>query len=193
MQEPLEIVFHQLEPSEALKEDIRERAEKLTRLYDRITHCRVSVEALHHQHATGNVYECHITLLVPGAEIAVSRQPKKAKERYANADVHTSIRDAFKAAERQLKDYRRQLQGEVKSHDMPFQGQIAELDPAGTFGFILTNTGARLYFHQNSLLDGDFAALKPGDPVRYVEASGDTGPTASKVWLAAGGGASNED
>jgi cold shock CspA family protein len=45
-----------------------------------------------------------------------------------------------------------------------------------------------LYFHRNSLLAGDFDKLKRGDEVRYVEAMGDTGPTARKVWLPSSNG-----
>jgi hypothetical protein len=37
------------------------------------------------------------------------------------------------------------------------------------------------YFHRNSVLAGDFDALRRGDEVYYVEDMGDTGPTASKV------------
>jgi cold shock CspA family protein len=60
-------------------------------------------------------------------------------------------------------------------------GQVADIDPDGDFGFVLTNTGGRLYFHRNSVLAGDFAKLRRGDEVYYVEEAGDTGPTASKV------------
>jgi hypothetical protein len=38
-------------------------------------------------------------------------------------------------------------------------------------------------FHRNSLLSGGFDALERGDEVYYVEDMGDTGPTASKVWV----------
>jgi cold shock CspA family protein len=47
----------------------------------------------------------------------------------------------------------------------------------------VTPEGTQLYFHRNSVMD-DFDQLKPGDPVSFVEATGDTGPTASKVWRA---------
>jgi cold shock CspA family protein len=36
-------------------------------------------------------------------------------------------------------------------------------------------------FHRNSVLSDDFAALKRGDEVSYVEDTGDTGPVAVKV------------
>ncbi len=145
MEEPLEIAFHNLEPSEALEAEIRERFAKLEKLYDRMTSCRISVEALHKQHRTGNVYEVHIDMLVPGGELVVSRQPKKAKERFQNPDVYTSIREAFRAAERQLVDYKRQLSGEVKTHEPLFQGQVAEMHPEEDYGYLLTAEGALLY------------------------------------------------
>jgi len=71
----------------------------------------------------------------------------------------------------------------VKTREPMFQGQVAQLDPTADHGFILTNEGTQLYFHRNSLLDADFAKLKRGDAVHYIASDGDTGPTASKVWL----------
>lgn len=180
MQSPLKIAFHNMDPNPAIETAIRDRFDKLERLYDRMTACRVSVEALHRQHRTGNVFEVHIDMVLPGAELAVSRQPKKAKEKYADPDVQTSIRDAFAAAERQLKAYKQQQRGDVKQHDFEVQGQITQL--ADDHGFLLTNTGGLLYFHRNSVMNDGFGDLRQGDRVLYVEEMGDTGPLASKVW-----------
>ena len=116
MQEPLQIAFHNLDPSPALEAEIRERFGRLEKLCDRLTGARVSVEALHNQHRSGNIYEAHIDMRVPGAELVVSHAPHKAKERYAYVDAHASVREAFQAAERQLKKFNRQLNGEVKRH-----------------------------------------------------------------------------
>src|SRR5207237_5418271 len=77
MERPLEIAFHNLPPSAALEAEIRKRVAKLDKLYARLVGCRVSVEALHNQHHTGNVYEVHVVLSVPGRDIAVSREPNK--------------------------------------------------------------------------------------------------------------------
>jgi cold shock CspA family protein/ribosome-associated translation inhibitor RaiA len=184
-QTPLEIAFHGCSPSDAVEAAIRERAEKLERIYDRLTRCRVSVEALHNQHRTGNVYDVHVEMAVPRGQLVVSRSPHKAKERYASPDVYTSVRDAFEAAERQLIDYKLQLRGDVKTSPEQnlFQGQVAEIDTSGEFGFILTNEGNQLYFHRNALLDGEWDKLSRGTVVHYVEKDGDTGPTAAKVWI----------
>jgi ribosome-associated translation inhibitor RaiA/cold shock CspA family protein len=182
MQIPLEIRFHNLDPSPSLESEIRDRASKLDQLYDRLIGCRVAIEAPHRQHRTGNVFEVHIELSVPGSDLVVSREPHKVKLRYANPDVRTSLRDAFKAAERQLKDFKQQIRGDVKLHDPMFQGQIARLDPEADHGFLLNNAGSMLYFHRNSVMGDGFDALKLGDAVHYVEVIGDTGPIASKVW-----------
>jgi len=182
----LEIAFHNMETQPELETYIRERAEKLEKLFDRLVGMRVAVEHQHRQHKTGNVYDVHIELMVPGQDIVVSRKPHKAKERYANPDARTSIRDAFEAAERQLKEYKDKLRRDVKTHDPEQPGRVSQLFPDEDHGFLITNTGTQLYFHRNSCINVDLEELKTGDPVKYVEATGDTGPTASKVWRAAG-------
>ena len=98
MQVPLEISFHNMDASPAVESEIRERVAKLDKLYPRLVGCRVSVELLHRQHRTGNVFDVHIELRVPGAELVVSREPHRAKERYANPDVRTSLRELVQRA-----------------------------------------------------------------------------------------------
>jgi len=181
----IDITFHNLDTSPAIQEEIRDHIARLERIYDRITTCRVSVEADQNQHRTGKLYNVLVDLLVPGHELVVSREPHKAKLRFASPDIHTSINEAFKSAERQLIDYKEQLRGDVKIHvdEQIFQGQVSQIDPAGEHGFILTNTGAQLYFHRNSVMNQKFEELRRGDAVHYVEAAGDTGPTAKKIWV----------
>ena len=52
----LQIAFHNMKPSAALRAEITKRVAKLEKLFGRLTACRVSVEALHRQHRTGNVH-----------------------------------------------------------------------------------------------------------------------------------------
>jgi ribosome-associated translation inhibitor RaiA/cold shock CspA family protein len=181
MQTPLEIAFHNMQQSDSVEAEIRKRAAKLDKIYERLVGCRVSVEGLHKQHRTGNVYEVHIELMVPGQNLVISREPHKAKERFANPDVYASVRDAFKSAERRLKDFKERQRGEVKTHEPMLPGRVAQVVPDQDHGFLVTPAGTQLYFHRNSVMDG-FDHLKPGDAVNFVEATGDTGPTASKVW-----------
>ena len=184
MDVPLEIRFHNLSSSDAVEAAIRERVARLEKFFDRITSCRVAVEAPHRQHRKGNIYTVFITIGVPGGELAVNREPHKADERYVQPDLYRAIRDAFDAAERQVQDYKQKMRGDTKVHPDLFHGTVRDLEP--DHGFLITNTGTSLYFHRNALINGDFERLKPGDAVHYVESSGDTGPIANKVWPAAG-------
>ena len=102
MERPLDIAFHNLPPSADIEALIRQHVDKLVQRHSQLIACRVSIEALHNQHQTGNVHDVHIVLSVPGRDLAVSREPHHAKEKYAHPDLRSSIRDAFKAAERQL-------------------------------------------------------------------------------------------
>jgi cold shock CspA family protein/ribosome-associated translation inhibitor RaiA len=188
MESPLEIAFHNLQPSPAIEAELRKHVDKIEHRFGRLTGCRVSVEKLHNQHRTGNLFEVHITLSVPGhgRDLAVSRPPQRARERFANPDVHVSIRDAFAAAERQLEAFK----GRVRSDITPpsasaLSGQVALIEPGADHGFILNCVGSQLYFHRDSVTNADFADLKQGDTVHYVEEEGDTGPVATKIRLAA--------
>jgi len=182
MERPLEIAFHNLQPSEALEAEIRRRVAKLQKFYYRLIGCRVSVEALHNQHQTGNLYEVHIVLSVPGRDLAVSREPHKARQRYAHPDVYVSMREAFEAAERMLGEFKvRRREAPVSPDGSALTGQIALIQPGDDHGFILTNTGTQLYFHRDSVTDTRFDDLKEGDIVHYVEEASDSGPVATKV------------
>jgi cold shock CspA family protein len=60
-------------------------------------------------------------------------------------------------------------------------GQVAQILPHEDHGFILNNVGSQIYFHRDSVTNGEFSSLKPGDSVHYVEEAGDAGPVATKV------------
>ena len=104
----LQIVFHNMKSSPTLAADIRKRVAKLEKLYGRLTSCRVSVEALHQQHRTGNVHDVHIEIEAPGKRIVISHQPHHMCERHRKPTARNSIHDAFKTAEQQLKDFKAQ-------------------------------------------------------------------------------------
>ena len=114
MQSPLNISFRNMDPSEAIETRVREKAEKLERLYDRIISCEVVVEAPHRNHQKGKLYDLRINLSVPGDDINVGRT---GPQNHAHEDVYVAIRDAFAAAGRQLEDHVRKMRGDVKTHD----------------------------------------------------------------------------
>lgn len=113
MELPLQITFHQLERSEAITENVRERAQKLEKYFDSIQSCRVAIEAPHHHHAKGNQYRVRIEVAVPGQQLVVTRG---ADGQQSHEDVYVAIRDAFDAMRRRLEDYSDVLRGDVKVH-----------------------------------------------------------------------------
>jgi cold shock CspA family protein len=60
-------------------------------------------------------------------------------------------------------------------------GKIKELFPYEDYGLIETSDGREIYFHRNSILEGDFDKLEAGDSVHFTEEKGEQGPQASTV------------
>ena len=116
MQIPLEVTFHNMDHSDAVDANVRERAAKLERYFDRIIGCRVVVEAPHKHSRKGKIFEVRIDVSVPGKEIVVNRN---GHNNHAHEDVYVAIRDAFNAMGRQLEDHARKSRGEVKTHQTP--------------------------------------------------------------------------
>jgi cold shock CspA family protein/ribosome-associated translation inhibitor RaiA len=186
MQVPLEIAFHNIESSDWAENEIRSHVSDLERMYERLTSCRVRVDQ-RAKNSNGTIPPVvHIELGVPGhKDVVVSHEPDHLQRKYQRPDLHNAINEAFRIAERRLLDLKEQRDGRTKDahHDAPnqFLGQVAEIDPAGDFGFLMTKEGGMLYFHRNSVIVGEFEDLRRGDEVHYVEDVGDTGPVASKV------------
>jgi ribosome-associated translation inhibitor RaiA len=122
--------------STALEKHLRQRAAKLENFCERITSCRVIVEAPHRHHQKGKAFQVRIDLSVPGREIVINHAPKRLgagkliaahsetalteshrpSKHGAHEDVYVAIRDAFNAAGRKLQDYVRRHNGAVKTH-----------------------------------------------------------------------------
>ena len=179
---PVEITFHNMDHSDAVEARVREKVERLEKLSDRLSHCRVTIEAPHKHHRKGNTYRVRILLSMPQGQVAVSRDPGDA---HAHEDIYVAIRDAFHAAERQLKERRQKQRGDVKTHESPLQGRVGRLFPTEEHGFIVTNDGREIYFHRNAVVDGSLDDLKEGQTVELTIFHGDNeaGPHASTVKL----------
>jgi len=177
---PLQIVFRHMEPSAALEARVQELAAHLDQMSTQIMRCHVSIDAPHHHHHQGKLYEVHIELTVPGSEIVVSKQHR---ERHSHEDPYVALREAFKAAERQLEDFERKHRLDVKHHESWPSGRISMLSPAEDFGLIETSDGRSIYFHRNSVVGADFDKLTTGSELRFLEEAGERGPQASTVKL----------
>ena len=202
MKTPLQITFRNMPRSNALEENVREKAAKLDSLFDGITSCRVIVEAPHRHHYKGKAYVVRIDMAVPSGELVINRAPKRldaAKAAHseelekdlaehhepskhaAHEDVYVAIRDAFNAAGRKLQGYARRRRGQKKNHEPTPVAHVAKLFPTEAYGFLETRDGRELYFHKNSVLNHAFERLEIGAEVTFTEELGDKGPQASTV------------
>jgi cold shock CspA family protein/ribosome-associated translation inhibitor RaiA len=186
MQVPVEIAFHNMEPVDWAADEVRARTAKLEKLYPRMTGCRVRVEQ-RARNAKGTLPPVvRIEMSVPGyKDIVVAHEPGHLQLKYQTPNLRNAINEAFRIAEDRLTAFKDQRQDRSRhaqhASQNQFLGQVSDIDPNGDFGFLLSKEGGVLYFHRNSVLSGDFDALRPGDAVYYVEEMGDTGPIAAKV------------
>jgi cold shock CspA family protein len=178
MQVPLQVAFHNMRHSDQVVRSIESHVAHLETFYDRITACRVVVDMPHKHHETGNLYQVRIDLTVPGREIVVNRESSKQTQ---FADLETALGHAFDAAARQLEDFARQRHAQVKHHEPLPHARVVRLHADARYGFIETPDGREVYFHANSLVNGDFERLAAGTEVTFVEELGDKGPQASTV------------
>jgi len=173
MRLPLQVTFRNIPSSEAIEMHIKEKAAKLDRFYDRIMSCRVVVDSTQRRQRQGKLFGVRIDITVPRKELAVTREE--------NEDVYIAVRDAFDAASRRLEEHGRRERGDTKSHEGPQSGRIIRIFADEHYGFIGTPDEREIYFHQNSVLNGDFERLKIGAEVAFVEEQGTDGPQAARV------------
>lgn len=195
---PVQLTFRSMDPSPEAEDWIREEAAKLDTFCPEIVSCRVAVDVPHREREWGNPYQIRIDLSVPGKELAVTHEPNlhssaqrlrrtsKAKSLEVRApykELHLAIREAFKAVRRQLQDYVRLRRREIKTHAETPRARVSRLFPEEGYGFIATPGGREVYFHRNSVLDGEFGRLEIGSEVNFAEEEGEKGPQASTVKL----------
>jgi ribosomal subunit interface protein len=175
----LTVTFRGMDPSEAVEALVRERAVRLERFRDQIVSCRVVVESPHRHHQHGRLFHIRIDVTTPGGELVVNRDHG---DDHSHEDAYVAVRDAFEALERRLKDYTDKRRGYVKSReDIQTVARVARLNAEEGYGFLGTPDGREIYFHENAVKGGSFAALAVGSPVQFVESEGTEGPQASLV------------
>jgi ribosomal subunit interface protein len=173
MKIPLQVTFRNIPYSEAMEANIKEKAAKLDRFYERIMSCRVVAEESQRRQRQGRLYSVHIDITVPGKELAVTRAE--------NEDAYVAVRDAFEAAYRRLEEHSRKLRGDVKAHEQPSSGRIIRILPDEACGYIRSSDDREIYFHRNSVLNEEFGRLKFGTEVTFIEEQGKKGPQAARV------------
>jgi hypothetical protein len=139
---PVQVTFRDVPFADLIEPEIRRRAARLDRYYDRIVSCRILVERSHRHHLNGGRFHVRIDLGVPGGEIVINRESSlhgteqdvdQERERKQD-EVHSvhkharvAVRKAFDAARRRLQDYGRRQRGDTKLHATPLRGRLPKL------------------------------------------------------------------
>lgn len=182
MQKPLELTFRNMPQSRAMTELVYEKVEKLEKLCDYITSCRVVVDKPQAHQQSGNPFQVLIQVRIPpGHDLVVRREPN---ENAMHDNLGTVLRDAFDALQRQVKGIVQRQHDRVKVHpQQEASAVVLELEDGEGYGFLETVDGRRIYFHRNSVLHNDFERLEIGTGVRFMEEMGESGPQATTVQI----------
>jgi putative sigma-54 modulation protein len=97
-----DIVFRDMDSSEAVKASVEKHVEKIERHFPAVSRCRAVIEQSHKSQSSGNLFHVGLDISVPGDTVVVTKDAGKKPE---HEDVYVAIRDAFEAAERQLSRY----------------------------------------------------------------------------------------
>lgn len=100
MTNEFQVVFHNIDQSDAIIDTVNKRISKLERFCDQIITGRVVLDSPHNNHHKGKVYSVGLEIHTPNKEVRVNQEQH---DNHAHEDLYVAIRDAFNAAERQLK------------------------------------------------------------------------------------------
>jgi hypothetical protein len=134
------VTFPRSKASPWLELEIRERIDRLRAIYADLLSCRVVVDIPHRRHARGNRFSLRIEMIVPGEDLAITRDANlhsevKSSDEAAWAkrfdveatqrDIRLVIGDAFDAAKRRLRDFAQRRRREVKRHGSAAKEAVA--------------------------------------------------------------------
>lgn len=112
MTNEFQVVFHNIDQSNAVNDAVQKRIQKLERYCDQIITGRVVLDSPHNNHHKGKVYSVGLEIHTPSKEVRVNQEQH---DNHAHEDLYVAIRDAFNAAERQLKSVDKKHRG-IKPH-----------------------------------------------------------------------------
>jgi hypothetical protein len=123
---PVQATYRGFKPSEPLNRLIHDEAAKLEKFFDGIVSGRILIERQSGHHHTGTPYHVRLTVVVPGAELAIVTEPSVRVPRAGDEalrlhksdeidamykDPVLTVRDTFRRAKRRIQDYARRRAG----------------------------------------------------------------------------------
>lgn len=109
MKQPVQVVFRDMEPSDAIEAAVRRRVEHLDRFDPHAMACRVVVDQRHRHRQQGRPFGVSIELTTPGVVVMV--------DRVEHEEFAVALREAFDAMTRRLEDAVQERRGDEKRHE----------------------------------------------------------------------------
>jgi ribosomal subunit interface protein len=185
MESRVQITFQGIPPSDAVRAAVFEHMERIER-HHRVNRSRIVIAAPHLHSRHGNLYSVRIDATVPGAELFVNRDHHDDQ---SHEDVYVALRDAFEALERQFArraDRHARRRPERQAAPVgPSHGVVTMVLAHMGYGYIESDDGHEVYFHQDGLNGLDINALEVGSEVSFIEFEGDQGNQARAIRVVA--------
>lgn len=112
--EKFSVVFHGMEPSDAVRQRALVLLERLERVSPSLMHGRMTIDLRHKHHHQGNVFHVSLRLHLPGHDVLVSHEPDR---NHAHEDVYVAMRDACDGARKQLLALEHSRSGKGVQHE----------------------------------------------------------------------------
>ena len=120
MKAPVQISFRECCHSHVVETRITEQINKLEKYFDRITSCRVVLQATHRNHQKEKLYQIRVHMMVPGGNIVIGCD---ASDDHSFKDVNAAIRASFEASRRQLKNHVCQIRERYQKKQAHYGGK----------------------------------------------------------------------
>lgn len=174
-----EIAFKGLESIDRIRDRVDKELTHLEALFPNLTSCSVMIQGPGGRRRSGDLANVRLRLGLPGGRhVAVSAQ---GDDKHAHEDVCVAVRDAFRAAERQLKKLKPNPRIVGAAGETRLAGGVARFIAEEPAGFIKGEDGRDYYFHAREVTDAVFDDLVIGDPVTFRVEAGEKGPMARAV------------
>lgn len=96
----LEISFRDIEHSDGIEQQIREKTAKLTTTFDDITSVRAVVAMPHNHSSKGRLAHVSLEVGLPGETVAITNDNHDNAD---HEDMYIAVRDAFEKAQRKVR------------------------------------------------------------------------------------------
>ncbi len=182
MNVPLEVSYRDVDKTESLDDLIRSQTDKLERICDYVSSCRVSIEKTQKHLSSGNPYRVRVDVTVPPSHELVSSQEPGYGDMHK--ELPAVIRDVYSGIERQLRKLVEKQRQDVKTHeDQETTAIVSTIFPEEGYGFLQSvEDSSEIYFHRNSVVpDGDFERMTVGTGTWFRAEVGEKGLQATTV------------